>query len=36
MQQDAVYRAQLEQEFLNKYGYMPTIDPVSAANGQIA
>jgi len=36
MQQDAQYRAQLEQEFLNKYGYMPTIDPVSAANGQIA
>jgi len=36
MEQDALYRAQLEQEFLNKYGYMPTIDPVSAANGQIA
>jgi len=35
MQQDAQYRAQLEQEFLNKYGYMPSIDPVSAANGQI-
>lgn len=36
MEQDALYRAQLEQEFLNKYGYMPTVDPVSAANGQIA
>ena len=36
MQQDEQYREQLEQEFLNKYGYMPTIDPVSAANGQIA
>jgi len=36
MQQDAQYRAQLEQEFLNKYGYMPTIDPVLASNGQIA
>jgi hypothetical protein len=36
LEQDALYRAQLEQEFLNKYGYMPTIDPVSAANGQIA
>jgi len=36
MEQDALYRAQLEQEFLNKYGIGATVDPVMAANGLVA
>ena len=36
MEQDALYRAQLEQEFLQKYGYSPGIDPVMASNGLAA
>ena len=36
MEQDALYRAQLEQEFLQKYGYSPAIDPVMASNGLAA
>jgi len=36
MEQDAMYRAQLEQEFLNKYGIGGTVDPVMAANGLVA
>ena len=33
MEQDALYRAQLEQEFLQKYGFNPAVDPVMASNG---
>ena len=33
MEQDALYRAQLEQEFLQKYGIGATVDPVMASNG---
>lgn len=36
MEQDALYRAQLEQEFLQKYGYNPAVDPVMASNGLAA
>ena len=36
MEQDAMYRAQLEQEFINKYGMGATVDPVMAANGLVA
>ena len=36
MEQDALYRAQLEQEFLNKYGIGATVDPVMASNGLAA
>ena len=36
MEQDALYRAQLEQEFLQKYGFNPTVDPVMASNGLAA
>ena len=36
MEQDALYRAQLEQEFLQKYGIGATVDPVMAANGLVA
>tara|TARA_R100001443_G_scaffold16348_1_gene26371 strand:- start:92 stop:742 length:651 start_codon:yes stop_codon:yes gene_type:complete len=36
MEQDALYRAQLEQEFLQKYGFNPAVDPVMAANGLVA
>ena len=35
MEQDALYRAQLEQEFLQKYGIGATVDPVMAANGLV-
>jgi len=36
MEQDAIYRAQLEQEFLNKYGLGGTVDPMMASNGLVA
>ena len=36
MEQDALYRAQLEQEFLQKYGIGATVDPVMASNGLAA
>jgi len=36
MEQDALYRAQLEQEFLQKYGIGATVDPGMAANGLVA
>ena len=36
MEQDALYRAQLEQEFLQKYGFNPAVDPVMASNGLAA
>ena len=36
MEQDALYRAQLEQEFLQKYGIGATVDPVMASNGLVA
>jgi len=36
LEQDALYRAQLEQEFLQKYGIGGTVDPVMAANGLVA
>ena len=36
MEQDALYRAQLEQEFLQKYGFNPAVDPGMAANGLVA
>ena len=36
MEQDALYRAQLEQEFLRKYGMGGTVDPMMASNGLIA
>ena len=36
MEQDALYRAQLEQEFLQKYGFNPVVDPVMASNGLAA
>ena len=36
LEQDALYRAQLEREFLEKYGIGATVDPVMAANGLVA
>jgi len=36
LEQDALYRAQLEQEFLQKYGIGATVDPVMASNGLVA
>ena len=36
MEQDAMYRAQLEREFLEKYGIGATVDPVMAENGLVA
>lgn len=36
MEQDAIYRAQLEQEFRNKYGMGGTVDPMMASNGLVA
>ena len=36
MEQDALYRAQLEQEFIQKYGFNPAVDPVMASNGLAA
>ena len=33
MEQDAMYRAQLEQEFRNKYGIGATIDPAMIQMG---
>jgi len=36
MEQDALYRAQLEQEFLQKYGIGATVDPVMQSNGLAA
>mgnify|MGYP003122779756 FL=1 len=36
LEQDALYRAQLEREFLEKYGIGATVDPVMAENGLVA
>ena len=36
IEQDALYRAQLEQEFLQKYGIGATVDPMMATNGLVA
>ena len=36
MEQDALYRAQLEQEFIQKYGMGGTVDPMMATNGLVA
>jgi len=36
MEQDALYRAQLEQEILQKYGIGRTVDPMMASNGLVA
>lgn len=36
LEQDALYRAQLEQEFMQKYGMGGTVDPMMASNGLVA
>ena len=36
LEQDALYRAQLEQEFMQKYGMGGTVDPMMATNGLVA